>query len=186
MLDGAIQQLLDGRKWIYPSERVEKILEKVTEGQLYSVFNSQHHMQSSTQLFQFVASMNKKVSVVCGHKAQGKIQFLFLSLQASSSHGGGGALFLDKSICLVTKMIRLTFMVQSFVDTSGEKIFLQIGGEVKDCWKHSFKMHCQNRLDDSSLLFANMLATLEHVFESLSTMLFCSKIFLFDFRKSKI
>ena len=50
--DGAIQQLLDQRIWIYPSERVEKMTEKVNDGQLYSVFNSQHHLQSSMQLFQ--------------------------------------------------------------------------------------------------------------------------------------
>ena len=95
--DGALQQLLDQRRWIYPSERVEKMLEKLDEGQLYSIFNSQHHLESATKLFQFLKSMRKKVAVVYGHQAQGKTQFLFFLFKLLQAMGEK-VLFLDKTI----------------------------------------------------------------------------------------
>lgn len=95
--DGAVQDLLDQRQWIYPSERVEHMMEKLNEEEIYSVFNSQHHLQSSTQLFQQLASRRKKVSVVYGHKAHGKTQFLFFLFKLLQAMGQK-VLFLDKTI----------------------------------------------------------------------------------------
>ena len=52
--DGAVQLLLDQKEWIYRSERVEALLKKLNQEQLYSVFNSEHQMQSASRLFEFL------------------------------------------------------------------------------------------------------------------------------------
>jgi hypothetical protein len=85
--DGSVQQLIDQRDWIYSSERIETMLEVLNQDQLYSIFNYKHHLYSSTQLFSFLAKRKKKVSVVYGHKTQGKTQFLFfvLSIRGNST-----------------------------------------------------------------------------------------------------
>jgi len=129
--EGSVQQLLDQRKWIYPSKRVEKMLEKLNEGQLYSVFNTQHHLQSSTQLFQFLTSKRKKVSVVYGHKAQGKTQFLFFLfklLQAMREK----VLFLDKTILPLQSDQLVYINKATFCGKLWKDDFLQIEGAVKD------------------------------------------------------
>ena len=55
---GAIMQLIEQRKWIYVSERVEKLLEEITEQQLYNIFSEQHHLQASILFFQFLQKVN--------------------------------------------------------------------------------------------------------------------------------
>ena len=93
--DGAVQLLLDQKEWIYRSERVEELLKKLNQEQLYSVFNSQHHIQSASHLFEF---LKKKGScVVYGHKAQGKTQFLFFVFKLLKAMGEK-VLFLDKTV----------------------------------------------------------------------------------------
>ena len=67
--EGAIQQMIDRREWIYLSETVENLLEMLNKEQLYSVFNYQHQLQSASKLFKFLSTKKKKVSVVYGHKA---------------------------------------------------------------------------------------------------------------------
>jgi hypothetical protein len=52
-------------------------------------------------------------------------------------------------------------------------IALQILFTFVAIWKNSLKLHHQNRLDNSSVIFAITLESLEHVFGSLSTRLFC-------------
>jgi len=47
---GAVQQLLDQKDWIYRSKRVEDLLEKLKKEELYSVFNSKHHIDSASRL----------------------------------------------------------------------------------------------------------------------------------------
>jgi hypothetical protein len=86
----AIMQLLEQRQWIYPSERVEEMLEEIGEEQLYAVFNSQHHLQAATQLFRFLAKLRRKVAVVYGHKTQGKTQFLFFVFKLLQAMGEKG------------------------------------------------------------------------------------------------
>ena len=88
---GAIQQMLDQKQWIYSSERVEKMestmkniikkrlnldqmylsesdetkkdkmLKDLATEQLYNVFNSQHHLQASAKLFEILSKRTKKV-----------------------------------------------------------------------------------------------------------------------------
>jgi hypothetical protein len=52
--EGAVQLLLDQREWIYRSSRVKEMLEKLSKEQLYSVFNSHHHIDSASRLFNFI------------------------------------------------------------------------------------------------------------------------------------
>jgi hypothetical protein len=48
---GAVQQLLDQKNWMYRSKRVEDLLDKLKkEEELYSVFNSKHHIDSASRL----------------------------------------------------------------------------------------------------------------------------------------
>ena len=89
--------MLDRRLWIYPSARVLDMRNKLDTEQLYAVFNSQHHLQSATQLFKFLEKMPRKVCVVYGQKAQGKSQFLFFVFKLLHAIGEK-VVFLDKSI----------------------------------------------------------------------------------------
>jgi hypothetical protein len=93
--DGAVHQLLEQKEWIYPSSWVDDLLEKLNNEQLYSVFNFQHHIQPASRLFKFLKG--KRSSVVCGHKAQGKTQFLFFAFKLLQAMGEK-VLFLDKTI----------------------------------------------------------------------------------------
>jgi len=93
--DGALQLLLDQKEWIYRSQRVEKLLKILNQEQLYSVFNSQHHIQSASHLFEFLK--NEGSCVVYGHKVQGKTQFLFFVFKLLQAMGEK-VLFLDKTV----------------------------------------------------------------------------------------
>ena len=73
--EGAVQLLLDQREWIYRSSRVDEMLEKLSKEQLYSVFNSHHHIDSASRLIEFLKGQCS--CVVYGHKCQGKTQYLF-------------------------------------------------------------------------------------------------------------
>eukprot|EP00475_Leptophrys_vorax_P016991 TRINITY_DN2349_c0_g1_i7.p1 TRINITY_DN2349_c0_g1~~TRINITY_DN2349_c0_g1_i7.p1 ORF type:complete len:644 (+),score=147.85 TRINITY_DN2349_c0_g1_i7:80-2011(+) len=129
--DGVVQGLLDQRQWIYPSERVEKMMEKLNEAQLYSVFNSQHHLQSSALLFTFLASMRKKVSVVYGHKAQGKTQFLFFLFKLLQAMGEK-VMFLDKTIIPLEYNNQVGIKASKFCGHLWRKEFFEIDAHVKD------------------------------------------------------
>ena len=52
--EGAVERLLGERQWIYRTQRVENLLNKLTEDQLYSVFCAEHHMSSAARLFEFL------------------------------------------------------------------------------------------------------------------------------------
>jgi len=95
--DGSVQLLLDQKEWIYRSERVEELLKKLNQEQLYSVFNSQHHIQSACHLFEFLK--NQGSCLVYGHKVQGKTQFLFFVFKLLQAMGEK-VLFLDKTFFL--------------------------------------------------------------------------------------
>jgi hypothetical protein len=159
--DRAIQQLLDKRKWIYQSERIQKMREKLNEEQLYSVFNLQHHLQSSAQLFQFLASMNKKVAVVYGHKAQGKTQFLFFLFKLLQAMGEK-VLFLDRTIMSFEENSTVDIRDAKFCGHLWREDFLQIGDEVKDCLGKFF----QDALPTS---FGQFLFALRHYTRSSGT-----------------
>jgi hypothetical protein len=131
---GAIVQLIEQTKWIYVSERVEKLLEEITEQQLYNIFSEQHHLQASILLFQFLQKMKKKVAVVYGHKAQGKTQFLFFVFKLLQAMGEK-VIFLDKTI-LPLDYDELVFVKnQKFCGNWWSESFLQIGGIVKNSLK---------------------------------------------------
>ena len=93
--DGAVQRLLDERRWIYRSKRVKDLLKKLTEEQLYSMFSSEHHISSAARLFEFMKKDD--CSVVYGHKAQGKTQFLFFVFKLLQAMGEE-VLYLDRTI----------------------------------------------------------------------------------------
>ena len=95
VVQGAVQGLLDQTQWIYRSKRVDDLLKKLNEQQLYSVFNSQHHIQSASRLFEILKDQGS--CVVYGHKAQGKTQFLFFLFKLLQVMGEK-VLFLDKTI----------------------------------------------------------------------------------------
>ena len=59
--EGAVQLLLDQREWIYRSSRVDEMLEKLSKEQLYSVFNSHHHIDSASRLF----NLYQRLRLVC-------------------------------------------------------------------------------------------------------------------------
>jgi hypothetical protein len=119
------------KKWIYPSERVEKLLDKLNEKQLYSVFNSQHHIRSSTLLFQFLAPMKKKVSVVYGHKTQGKTQFLFFLFKLLQAIGEK-VLFMDRTIVPLEYNNRIGIKSGNFCGNLWRQDFVKINSPVKD------------------------------------------------------
>lgn len=90
-----IQELLDEKKWIYHSQGVVNLLKKLDENQLYSVFDSQHHIKSAIQLFQFLKDRDS--CVLYGHKPQGKSQFLFFVFKLLCAMGQK-VLFLDHTM----------------------------------------------------------------------------------------
>ena len=93
--EGAVQRLLEQRQWIYRTQRVENLLNKLTEDQLYSVFSAEHHMSSAARLFEFLK--RRRCSVVYGHKAQGKTQFLFFVFKLLQAVGEK-VMFLDRTM----------------------------------------------------------------------------------------
>ncbi len=103
--DKAVQQLLEQREWIYRSKRVEDLLKKLSKEQLYYVFNSQHHVQSASRLFEFLKDQGS--CVVYGHKAQGKTQFLFFVFKLLQAMGEK-VLFLDKTIMPLYRFLSCT------------------------------------------------------------------------------
>ena len=93
--EGAVQRLLDGRQWIYRSERVKDLLTRITEDQLYSIFSAEHHISSAAGLFEFLNG--RRCAVVYGHKVQGKTQFLFFVFKLLQAMGEK-VLYLDRTI----------------------------------------------------------------------------------------
>ena len=128
---GAVQCLLDQRDWIYKTtERIETLLEELSEEQLYSVFNYQHHLYSSAKLFEFLSRKRKKVSVVYGHKAQGKTQFLFFVFKLLQAMGEK-VLFLDKTIMPLDEDDDIDIDSAKFCGHLWKDSFLQMNGSVK-------------------------------------------------------
>ena len=123
--EGAIQQLLDERRWIYRSERVAKLQEKLSEDQLYWVFSSEHHISSAARLFEFI---KRGCAVVYGHKAQGKTQFLFFLFRLLQALGEK-VLYLDRSI-LPAESNKIEIDSDMFCGHFW-KDSLQIGGSVR-------------------------------------------------------
>jgi hypothetical protein len=119
-----VQNLLDQRDWIYPSKRVEDLLKKLNQEQLYSIFNYQHHLQSAKLLFDFIK--NQDSCVVYGHKAQGKTQFLFFVFKLLQAMGEK-VLFLDRTMLPshAEKIIRVN--KKSFCGNRWKDSFLDIG-----------------------------------------------------------
>ena len=104
--------------------------EKLDEEQLYSVFNSQHHIECASQLFQFLKTMKKKVSVIYGHKAQGKIQFLFFLFKLLQATGEK-VLFLDKTIMPLKSDQLIHIQNKRFCGHWWKESFLEMGSSVK-------------------------------------------------------
>jgi len=125
--DGALQLLLDQKEWIYRSQRVENLLKILNQEQLYSVFNSQHHIQSASHLFEFLK--NEGSCVVYGHKVQGKTQFLFFVFKLLQAMGEK-VMFLDKSV-LPSKSDREVELDGSKFCGNLWKVSFQIEGTVK-------------------------------------------------------
>ena len=92
--EGAVQRLLDERRWIYRSKSVSNLRKKLTEEQLYSVFSSEHHILSAARFFEFIKYDD--CAVVYGHKAQGKTQFLYFVFKLLQAMGEKG-LYLDRN-----------------------------------------------------------------------------------------
>jgi hypothetical protein len=136
---GAIQQMLDQKEWIYPSERVGAILEKLDRDQLYSVFNYQHHIQASTDLFQFLAGKRKKVTVVYGHKAQGKTQFIFFVFKLYQALGKK-VMFLDRTIMPSEANKKISITSEKFCGKYWRDDFLKMeDNTVKECLTQFFQ-----------------------------------------------
>ena len=132
--EGAIQRLLDQRQWIYHSTRVEDLLKKLTEDQLYSVFSSEHHITSAARLFEFLN--DRRCVVVYGHKAQGKTQFLFFVFKLLQAMGEK-VLYLDRTV--------LPLKTSGRIKVSGTKFCgrlwrdaLQIEGDVGNALSNFF------------------------------------------------
>jgi hypothetical protein len=121
----AIQEFLNRNEWIYPSDRVDSLLEKLNSQQLYSIFNSQHHLQASTKLFAFLAKMKRKVSVVYGHKAQGKTQFLFFVFKLLQAMGEK-VIFLDKTALTLKSSKKVDISSSKFCGNLWKDEFLKI------------------------------------------------------------
>jgi hypothetical protein len=129
--DGAVQNLLDQREWIYPSKRIEDLRKKLNQEQLYSVFNYQHHLQSAKLLFDFIK--NQDSCVVYGHKAQGKTQFLFFVFKLLQA-AGEKVLFLDSTMIPPEEGDnKIAIGKGTFCGKWWKDSFLQIDDEVKKC-----------------------------------------------------
>jgi hypothetical protein len=79
---------------MYRSKRIQDLLKKLSKEQLYSVFNSHHHIDSASRLFNFIKDYDS--CVVYGHKCQGKTQFLFFVFKLLQAVGEK-VLFLDRT-----------------------------------------------------------------------------------------
>jgi len=130
--DGAVQALLDKREWIYPSQRVKDLKKKMSEDQLYSVFNYNHHLNSSALLFEFLNKTGKESCVVYGHKAQGKTQFLYFVFKLLQAMGEK-VLFLDRTLLPIEFDGTVNIKSKKFCGHLWRDTFLQMEGEVKTC-----------------------------------------------------
>jgi hypothetical protein len=149
--DGAVQHLLEDKKWIYRSQRVEELRKKLNERQLYSIFNSQHHIDSSSQLFKFLE--DKGSCVVFGHKSHGKTQFLFFVFKLLQALGEK-ALFLDSTVLPSAFNSKIDIYNEFFCGNLRKDSFSQIGDGVNDTLE---KFH----QDPTPQLFGNFLFTLQ-------------------------
>jgi hypothetical protein len=135
---GAVQQLLDQKNWIYRSKCVEDLLDKLKkEEELYSVFNSKHHIDSASRLFNFIK--DKEACVIYGHKSQGKTQFLFFVfklLQALKEK----VLFLDRTMLPLEDDNEIEINNANFCGHLW-KDSLQIEGNVKTCLPETLLSH---------------------------------------------
>jgi hypothetical protein len=127
--DGAIQQLLDEKEWIYPSKCVQDLLKKLSNEQLYYVFNYQHNIQPASLLFAFLKDQGS--CVVYGHKTKGKTQFpffLFKLLQAI----GEKVLFMDRTLIPLEYNNRIGTKSGNFCGNLWREDFAKIDARVKD------------------------------------------------------
>jgi hypothetical protein len=127
--DGAVQRLLDQQEWIYHIVRVQNMLKKINKDQLYSVFNSEHHLQAASRLFEFLQRRDEGSCVVYGHKAQGKTQFLFFVFKLLQAMGEK-VLFLDRTILPFGPKNQIRIRSDKFCGHLWKDKFLQIDGNV--------------------------------------------------------
>ena len=128
--EGSVERLLNRREWIYPTQRVDALLKKLTELQLYSLFSYQHHLESAIQLFDFIKDQGS--SVVYGHKAQGKSQFLFFVFKLLQAMGEK-VLFLDRTLLPSKNINKVRVSSSEFCGHLWKDDFLQINDtNVKD------------------------------------------------------
>jgi hypothetical protein len=118
---------------------LNKLLEKLDydDDELYSVFSSKHHLQSATRLFESLARMTKKVSVVYGHKAQGKTQFLYFIFKLLQALGEK-VVFLDATIMPLEEDNEIDVDSARFCGNLWKESF-QIEGEVKNSLEKFYK-----------------------------------------------
>jgi len=126
---GAVQQLLDNKDWIYRSKRVEDLLEKLKKEELYSVFNSKHHIDSTSRLFNFIK--DKKACVVYGHKSQGKTQFLFFVFKLLHALKEK-VLFLDRTMLPLEFNNKIAVKSTQFCGNLWQNDFIEMGLDVKE------------------------------------------------------
>ncbi len=105
------------------------MLEKISKEQLYSVFNSHHHIDSASHLFNFIKYYDS--CVVYGHKCQGKAQFLFFVFKLLQAVGEK-ILFLDRTMLPSDFNNLVNIYSESFCGNLWRDTFCQLNGEVKD------------------------------------------------------
>ena len=84
--EGSVERLLNRREWIYPTQRVDALLKKLTELQLYSLFSYQHHLESAIQ---GLGRFYQGPGFQCCLWSQGsrKVAVSFLCFQAPAGNG---------------------------------------------------------------------------------------------------
>ena len=154
---GAVQQLLDQREWIYHSDLVKELLERLAKEQLYSVFKSEHLVTTATLLFEFLKG--RRCAVVYGHKAVGKTQLLFFVFKLLQAMGEK-VLFLDRTV----------------LPAESNKIEIESDGFCGHFWKDSFQLEgpmktALNKFLEDALpgSFGEFLAALEEYTERTRT-----------------
>ena len=158
--EGAVQLLLDQREWIYRSSRVDEMLEKLSKEQLYSVFNSHHHIDSASRLFNFIKG--RRSCVVYGHKCQGKTQFLFFVFKLLQAMGEK-VLFLDRTVLPSDFNNLVSINKDSFCGHLWRDTFCQLNGEVKDTLEQFFLDALPHSSENFSLHYNNIQKAQNHV-----------------------
>ena len=93
----AVERLREKKEWVKPTKRITSLHTLLRKGSVYDTFDLDHHVNAAKGLFKKFFLDAADVSVLFGHKNQGKSQFLFFLFRLLQELGEY-VVYLDKTI----------------------------------------------------------------------------------------